>query len=766
MALNITIDGFVYTEDGGLSSSNVAYQAYFYKANSGSSASKWNNKRIVENTGYYNINLGDGDWLSQDGSASAGDRIVIVFWSPTTAERLNICNVLAEWGYHTFTLTSASTYTKQAQIRSNVCPNLNWSLPATGLVGQNIVAANSSTDEYQWVFMGTTMYHRDFYLTQLMTINNVNNSDYSWGDGTFNNNLPGTTNGTHSWSSPNDYDVEIVIEDACGCTVTGTDTIRIFANEPVPNIVMTPTDPEPNEPVSFQYIGTDPNNAITNISWSIADSGIYGNTDTISTTNGRDVVVPHTSGQGTDWYGESGNSGAFTNPGNHLVSIVITWWDGFNNQTINYSETFTQTKFSGPTINFTQLPPEASMASGIVFTNTSSDVERVGLGLPDNIEYTWTWTDAGTSEIELDKQYNYQLIKVPTSANCQVELCAEWSDGWDTQTTCLEKDVIFETTVTVSKEDCYYNLNIIGTSEDGSVTGYGWTISSGTAVNGPWTQTWSSPTDLYQNDKKICFTKPGFYKIIGTVYGGGSTSDSEVLYVSEVCPDSEAVHNLWNGTGILDISSDWQHSGHGFESESSKHSGTNGLDASNLSKGDKIYFSSETTGYILARNYDYLRIWVNVQEWLANDKNLEVYFKATHAASDNLAGYHESKHLNLNNYISITNYGKWQKAMIPVADFEFDSLMHSEHDGLPLYLHQLIFEADTKLDLWFDDIEMVIGVTETTAIPVCAPEVSGKYQEPGKKVRAREMKPSMRGKMDVQPSLRIINTPFPGPKNI
>ena len=46
MALNITIDGFAFREDGSLSNLDVAYQAYFYKVQGGSSNSKWNTKKF------------------------------------------------------------------------------------------------------------------------------------------------------------------------------------------------------------------------------------------------------------------------------------------------------------------------------------------------------------------------------------------------------------------------------------------------------------------------------------------------------------------------------------------------------------------------------------------------------------------------------------------------------------------------------------------------------------------------------------------------
>jgi len=542
MSLNIVMDGFVYDGNSSICDGTVAYQAYFYKSNTGSSSPKWNNKRIVESgssAGYFNCNLGDADFLTQDGTASSGDVVIIVFWNPATADRMDACSYLNEWSCFRIILDGSDTYSNNVQIKPNICPNLNWSLVTNALVLEDVNVNNTSTDTHQWQFSGNTMYHRNSWYTTLMNINLVDNSDYDWGDGHQNNNLPGAANSSHSWTTSGDYDIELVIEDACGCTVTGTEQIRIYNRPPVPNIIMIPADPEPNEPVSFEYTGTDLDDTISNITWVIEDSGTYGTTTTTSPTNGRDNVVPHTAGEGTIWYGETPRSGAFTNPGNHTVYITIEWWNGFTTQTINYNETFNQTRFSGPTVDFMQDPAEAELAEQIDFENLSTNTDRVGTGGTAS-EYTWTWKDGDfLTEIEPNKPFTYELSKVPTTAFCKVELCAEWSDGWDTHNTCVEKDVVFKTTVTVSEVDCYYNLNVIGTSDDGSVTGYGWTVYSGVDNSGPWTEQWTSPHDIEQNNKKICFATVGWYKIIGTVYGTGApTSDDEIMFISEVCPEA------------------------------------------------------------------------------------------------------------------------------------------------------------------------------------------------------------------------------------
>ena len=246
MALNITFDGYTHFDDDSYGNLNIKYQAYFHHVNGGSSASKWNDVRTVSNLGYYSCNLGDLAWLGQEGNVASGDVVVMVFWSPTTSDRMDSCASLIEWSCFRILLDGSDVYTTQVQIKPNICPNLIWSLQIDGLVNENISTTNGSGDTHQWNFTGinkpTThiMYQINDWYTNLMTANAVDNTDYDWDDGNQDNNLSGASNSSHSWTSAGDYTVEIVIEDDCGCTVTGTDSIRIKNNPPVPNSVRFP----------------------------------------------------------------------------------------------------------------------------------------------------------------------------------------------------------------------------------------------------------------------------------------------------------------------------------------------------------------------------------------------------------------------------------------------------------------------------------------------------------------------------------------------
>jgi hypothetical protein len=740
MALNITFDGLCSRDDGSLSNLDVQYQGFFYHFNTGSSPSTWNNVRTVENTGYWNINLGDGDWLTQDGSAAAGDRVVIVFWR-TGSNRNADCPTMDEWGAFEITLDGSSTYTNPTQVKKNIAPDLHWIFPVQGAphyVNTSYDANNTSEDVHSWNWSGTTMYHwYSKYSQTINYVNRINNSVYDWDDSTTTTGIQ-DYDGSHQWSSPGIYDVELVVEDECGLTATGTEQIQIYWHPPGCGITMYPSDPDPNDVIYFKYTGTDTDSTIDYIEWTINDGAT---TTTTSGASGDNIY--HTEGLGTSWCGTSASGGAFTNSGSHLVEIILHWNDGFDDQTTDCDDTFTQGLFTGPTVSFSQDPFPAPVGSGIKFTNTSINTDRVGLGLSDCKEYTWTFTDGGVPTVYSDKPYSYELEVVPTSTDCQVELCAQWSDGFTTQETCESAGVPFLPYVTITPEDCYYNLNVVGTSNDGTVSGYSWTIASGTSETGPWTEIWTTPTGIEQNDKKVCFTSTGWYKATGYVYGGGTLSDDETIFITEVCPAtiSGAVDIIWNGTGILDTGGDWTHSGYGTETTASKHAGTNGLDMTGMTKSDITYFTASSN--LDVSDYDMLTFWINIRD-IQSNKNIQV--SLYEAGGD----WHS---LYLSNYINLyDNHEVWRKVYIPLSDFGISSNI----------INELRFVPTGNIDIWLDDIHVSMGTIISVA--VCEPSMYG--TEWGKLDRTgKEIKPTMRANVDVVPSARVINT-YPLPRNL
>ena len=122
MALNKAFSGYVYHTDDSLGNEDIYYRVYFSKVNGSSSSSQWDSYqpvegqvRTCENTGYWAFNLGDGGMLTQDGVASAGDRVLVTFFIDNDDKD---SDALTAVGTYFWTLTSADNYSKDMQLVS------------------------------------------------------------------------------------------------------------------------------------------------------------------------------------------------------------------------------------------------------------------------------------------------------------------------------------------------------------------------------------------------------------------------------------------------------------------------------------------------------------------------------------------------------------------------------------------------------------------------------------------------------------------------
>jgi len=695
MALNKTFSGFAYLNDGSLGTDTVKYQALFYPNGTASSPTTWNNVRITESSSYWNLNLGDADFLGQEGVALENAKIVIVFWTGNTSDRNSLCigsSRLIEWGATEVTLTSSDVYTLDIQVKNNILPKLVWSFNNNGLVDASYVAINNSYDVHNWDFNGTSMHHyRTRYGENIQLINTIVESVYDWDDGTVDV-LPGTTNGSHSWDTAGNYTVTIKVIDECSEYTIDTEIIQVKFNAPIPNILCYQAVANdiltPNTLVSFKYSGTDPDNRITKIDWVIEDQGNFGNTPTSIDGADKDDVAYHTKGKGTSWCGNPATPGAFTNPGDHTIRIVIYWNDGFNDLTITYTEIFKQRLFNGPHLSFTQDPLKALLNNEVEFTNTSTNTSRVGTGLPDCTEYDWLFKQEGQIVDEVaDVSFNYKYKIIPDNVDAIIGLRAHWNDGWHNKTSYIEDNIIFDTTVTVTPEDCYYVLDIIGTSLDGTISGYSWEIYKDTTTSGvgPWDLIWESPVAIDQKVKKIGFTDVGYFKVIGYIYGGGTTSDDESLFIDEVCP-VEAEEVIWDGTGLLDRPTDWTRLGYGREAEYARYSGTNGLDARGLHTKQIVFV--HPTGVDI---YNHESLTMYIKLYSSNPINdITVKMKTKSGTY--------SEELKLSNYIKLEEVNTWQRAIINIEDFGalddvVSSIILTGHYASSIYLDNVYLSA-------------------------------------------------------------------------
>jgi len=199
MALNITIDGYNFDKDSILGSMSVHYQAYFYANGTASSASKWNDVKILDSASYFNFNLGDLDFLGQTGVVLNNSIVLVVFWKGSN-NRIDNCGALTEWGAFEIVMSGLDTYTQDSQTKGNIPPDLHWStdIPVHPYVDTNYTITNTSEDEHSWNFNGiissgsVTMNHWYQRYGQIINgPNKIDNTDIFWGDGNSSMNLVG-----------------------------------------------------------------------------------------------------------------------------------------------------------------------------------------------------------------------------------------------------------------------------------------------------------------------------------------------------------------------------------------------------------------------------------------------------------------------------------------------------------------------------------------------------------------------------------------------
>ena len=564
MALNKQFSGFVYHIDDSPGNSDIYYRVYFNKVNGSSSASQWDTYeategqiRTCEGTGYWAFNLGDAGLLTQDGVASSGDRVLVTFYIANSDKD---SDALIAVGTYYWTMTSADNYAKDMQLVSvdetsnTFCkPDLTqWRVnsqgpsgTSNGYVNTNYSYSSVNCDYVQQHIYNTTkggtMYH---YYTLLGTIVHngfrITTREYDFDDGVGWQTLG--SSGVNQWNSADRYECLLRLTTGFGNSnqsIKFVDDIEIVIRWrlPVPDITCFEAVANhiqtPDTVVSFQYVGTDPDNRITGIDWVIYDS----TTNTYINDQTSSAIVYHTSGPGTGWYNHLATPGAFGTSGTHNVAIVVHWDNGIDGTAttdITYNEDFIQDLFSGPTVNFNQVPSPTIVNTSTDFNNTSTNISRVGTG-GNGEQFDWRLDDNGAITDALDTTSTFVFTVTPTSTLSTIRLLAHWNDGFFDQTTEITKNIIFTAKITITRENCYYVFHIEGTSTGGgSPTGYKWEIYRD--PDGANILHWSSPTDLNQQDKRFYFTYIDEYLIKGTVYGAGSpTSDSSSVLITEIC---------------------------------------------------------------------------------------------------------------------------------------------------------------------------------------------------------------------------------------
>lgn len=205
--LNVTFAGNIFdSTETQYTSNEVAYQAVYIH----NDTSIWNNVHISEN-GQYNINLGDGDWLTQNGLPVTGSKVIICFWtnSPLQRDSLN----LTEWSYIEIDIDGSYIYMNDVQTMYHQPPQCNFT------TFDNIIVDNvGTTNDQFWIFHGVEHFQRYERLDNIIFLIMSFDTDaveLNWGDSNIET-LPLESDYHHEYTLAGDYHIIIKVTNRGG----------------------------------------------------------------------------------------------------------------------------------------------------------------------------------------------------------------------------------------------------------------------------------------------------------------------------------------------------------------------------------------------------------------------------------------------------------------------------------------------------------------------------------------------------------------------
>lgn len=320
--INITFTGNIYNTTGTqFTGTEVKYQLYFYKVNSGSSSSVWSSTHLSE-YGQYNINLGDGDILTPSGLSNAGDKIIIAFWTPNTSIRSD--DDLLEWGFIEVILDGSEYYIKDVQLKGPMVPVCDFNMGGATVVNADVIATDvASHNIHSWIFGSTTMYQEPSRYSQplfyVMNTLQPSSSDIDWGDGIVSNNLNPAESYTHQFTAPGSYDITTYVTNVSNLSASQLFMWSVYYSTPVVNFTIDNSNPTPvgisgmGQLVTFTNISTNPDSRAFIDGWTcdwVINDGAH-----TATYTGQSLTFNPTH--------------QFHSPGSHDITLTLNWYNGF-----------------------------------------------------------------------------------------------------------------------------------------------------------------------------------------------------------------------------------------------------------------------------------------------------------------------------------------------------------------------------------------------------------------------------------------------------
>ena len=239
---DITFTGKMYDENGALINGTV--EGFTSPQN------KWSGAKPSQ-LNEYTINVGDGDWLTNDGSIAENEVVLLKFVSASGIAVIS----------HTITNADISTrlVVQDVQLLPIQAPTCGLNLAITGTVNTTVTATNTSSDQYQWEYMGKTHHQRyNWYGTVVFPEIGIASIEYDFGDGY-------SASNTYVWDTIGTYTVSSKTTNKNGQTRICTKQIKIGYNSPTGCVQFDKSTYILNDTVIVTGCITDADNRITGI---------------------------------------------------------------------------------------------------------------------------------------------------------------------------------------------------------------------------------------------------------------------------------------------------------------------------------------------------------------------------------------------------------------------------------------------------------------------------------------------------------------------
>lgn len=266
----------------------------------------WSDIRTSENN-QYNINLGDGNWLTQNGNVREGDVILLSFWTTNVKTRIGksdeFCILKIEYD------ENQKIYINNIKLGLPPSPFLIWDFEDSSIiVNEEATIDSTATNTFQYEYDGNTLYQRnEWYGNVIFKNSGIQQIEYKWEDVFIDSNI-------FAFDTTGEYSVTTKATNFYGESTESTKILRIENEVPIYDIIL---------PESFSFGDVI---AVKDIVTSehIKRLEHYVNDDLIETNSEKDFDYQY----------------EITNTDNHIFRFHIEYYVGIGSETkfIEYYE--------------------------------------------------------------------------------------------------------------------------------------------------------------------------------------------------------------------------------------------------------------------------------------------------------------------------------------------------------------------------------------------------------------------------------------------